>query len=207
MTVKFDKTKHVLGKMCKHGHDHEETGMSVRNKKTTHCIECNRMHYKKYYDADPDKFKSRHSTYVEKNSTVVSEYQHSYYVENKQKYRDACNRYRVTERGRIKMFCVNTKRRDALKTAGEFTNIEWKHTVDAFDRKCAYCGDVWEHIDHIVPLSKGGTNTIDNVAPACAQCNLSKNAAYLEEWYPKQTFYDSERHAHITKRISSPETV
>lgn len=37
----------------------------------------------------------------------------------------------------------------------------------------------WErslHMDHVIPLSKGGTDTIDNVLPSHASCNLRKSA-------------------------------
>lgn len=30
-------------------------------------------------------------------------------------------------------------------------------------------------IDHIIPISRGGTHTWDNVAPACLKCNLDKS--------------------------------
>lgn len=43
---------------------------------------------------------------------------------------------------------------------------------------CAYCetelGGSF-HVDHVVPLSKGGTDWPDNLAVACATCNLTKN--------------------------------
>ena len=38
--------------------------------------------------------------------------------------------------------------------------------------------DGWEqglHIDHVIPISKGGSDTLDNVRPTHALCNLSKN--------------------------------
>lgn len=36
--------------------------------------------------------------------------------------------------------------------------------------------------DHVVPLSKGGTNYIDNIVPACVSCNSSKRDKFLSEW-------------------------
>lgn len=50
--------------------------------------------------------------------------------------------------------------------------------------RCAYCGSVdrlqWEHI---VPTSRGGPNTIDNMVLACAPCNRDKAARNPIEWY------------------------
>ncbi|OKI71401.1 HNH endonuclease [Streptomyces sp. MJM1172] len=47
---------------------------------------------------------------------------------------------------------------------------------------CAYCGKRAEHLDHVVPLSRGGEDVESNMVPACAPCNLSKGAKTLEEW-------------------------
>lgn len=37
-------------------------------------------------------------------------------------------------------------------------------------------------VDHIRPLSRGGSNWPDNLACACASCNRSKNDKTLDEW-------------------------
>lgn len=47
---------------------------------------------------------------------------------------------------------------------------------------CRYCGAAAEHIDHYVPLKRGGLHCRDNLVPACALCNLSKGARTPEEW-------------------------
>lgn len=47
---------------------------------------------------------------------------------------------------------------------------------------CAYCDAPAEHLDHVHPLSKGGADAPHNLLPACAPCNLSKNAKTLAEW-------------------------
>lgn len=40
--------------------------------------------------------------------------------------------------------------------------------------KCAYCGRKAETIDHVVPRSRGGRTTWENVVTACGECNLRK---------------------------------
>lgn len=51
--------------------------------------------------------------------------------------------------------------------------------------KCQYCGrsapEVLLHVDHITPVSKGGTNDILNLVTACADCNLGKGARRLDD--------------------------
>lgn len=40
--------------------------------------------------------------------------------------------------------------------------------------QCQYCGRTAENVDHVVPRSKGGTHTWDNVVAACKRCNSAK---------------------------------
>lgn len=59
----------------------------------------------------------------------------------------------------------------------KFCRIRYKVLLrDSFT--CQYCGrkppDVVLHVDHIIPRSKGGSNSIENLSTACADCNLGK---------------------------------
>ena len=47
--------------------------------------------------------------------------------------------------------------------------------------RCQYCGKKAESIDHVVPRSKGGPHTWENVVAACSRCNSSKRDRLLEE--------------------------
>lgn len=72
-------------------------------------------------------------------------------------------------------------------TRNDFTAAQWQLLVRVFGGRCAYClrKSVKLHADHIVPLSRGGDNTLTNIVPACARCNLKKGPA---TWKPVLKF-------------------
>ena len=56
---------------------------------------------------------------------------------------------------------------------------------DKYNGHCAYCGTPlgagWQ-TDHIVPKCRGGTDDIENLAPACRPCNASKAGYGVEQF-------------------------
>lgn len=57
-----------------------------------------------------------------------------------------------------------------------------RRTVFARDEhRCQYCGGPAESIDHVVPRSRGGGHTWDNVVAACRPCNVRKRDRLLHE--------------------------
>jgi 5-methylcytosine-specific restriction endonuclease McrA len=60
---------------------------------------------------------------------------------------------------------------------GTFTFEEWQHLCEKYNHCCLKCGGKEKlTIDHIIPLSGGGRNSIENIQPLCLRCNSSKNA-------------------------------
>lgn len=55
------------------------------------------------------------------------------------------------------------------------------------DASCTYCGDSdADTIDHVVPLSRGGGNELENLVLACRSCNTAKGTRiYPDEWSPQ----------------------
>lgn len=47
--------------------------------------------------------------------------------------------------------------------------------------RCQYCGAAAENIDHVVPRSRGGTHSWENVVAACRRCNTHKEDRLLHE--------------------------
>lgn len=50
---------------------------------------------------------------------------------------------------------------------------------------CAYCGSVGGKLegDHIIPVSKGGTNELDNLTTSCRKCNRQKKNKTVSEFF------------------------
>ena len=49
------------------------------------------------------------------------------------------------------------------------------------NNKCQYCGATKNlTLDHVIPKSKGGTDTWDNLVVACSSCNTKKGDKLLE---------------------------
>jgi len=77
------------------------------------------------------------------------------------------------------------KRRATIKEArGSFANQELAERWQLFDYRCVYCGSKRKKltIDHWIPLSRGGTNYIENIVPACVGCNLRKHVRRGDEF-------------------------
>jgi 5-methylcytosine-specific restriction endonuclease McrA len=73
----------------------------------------------------------------------------------------------------------NAMRRARLRKAnGNFTMSEWNLLKKQYGNRCPACGKeepkIRLTIDHIIPLSKGGSNFIENIQPLCKNCNSKK---------------------------------
>ena len=48
--------------------------------------------------------------------------------------------------------------------------------------QCHYCGSDASQVDHMLPSSRGGSDELSNLVPACARCNHAKADLTPEEW-------------------------
>ena len=87
----------------------------------------------------------------------------------------ACNRRASKRRRRAREY----------NAPGEFRWVDMIGLWLALGKCCAYCGvqsDKQPDPDHVIPLSRGGDNTIDNILPACRACNSQKRTLTIAEW-------------------------
>jgi 5-methylcytosine-specific restriction endonuclease McrA len=73
------------------------------------------------------------------------------------------------------------RRRAILRNAGTYTNAEWDQLCADYDHRCLCCGERRPlTVDHVIPLSQGGSNTIDNLQPLCLSCNDRKGSRAID---------------------------
>lgn len=94
------------------------------------------------------------------------------------------DRRACTRRCKVK---ASAARRRALEHSapGTYTWAEVMRVWIGIDKCCSYCNELTTEIepDHVIPLSKGGSNSITNVTPSCKLCNSDKRDLLLHEWY------------------------
>ena len=83
------------------------------------------------------------------------------------------------------------KAREAFK----ITRRDHRRLLERYRHSCAYCGirlAAWgrEHAnslqwDHVLPLSRGGRDSVGNLLPVCRKCNGSKSSKLLIAWKQK----------------------
>jgi 5-methylcytosine-specific restriction endonuclease McrA len=88
------------------------------------------------------------------------------------------------------------KARAARKRSRRLARVEHDLTDDQWSALkiawggCAYCGATDKPLqrDCVLPVSRGGRYTLDNIAPACRSCNTSKCNEEVTGWLRRRRF-------------------
>jgi 5-methylcytosine-specific restriction endonuclease McrA len=114
--------------------------------------------------------------YAQKSQREARRYQDDIRTARK-KGREATKRSR---RNNPEKAIATGQRRRAHKLAApinDLTAAQWKAIKAAYGFRCVYCHRKTARLtmDHITPLSKGGSHTFSNIVPACTSCNSKKH--------------------------------
>jgi 5-methylcytosine-specific restriction endonuclease McrA len=78
----------------------------------------------------------------------------------------------------------NNRRARVLQAEGSFTSKEWKKLCKYYQYTCLCCRkcepEIKLTVDHVIPLSRGGSNSIENLQPLCQSCNSSKSTQIID---------------------------
>jgi len=166
----------------------------IKGKISGQCLDCRKKYMKDYYEKNKTKWQGYAAKRSpEENRKRARDWQRN----NPEKARRRQSNWRRahpevgTKRGRRLRAenpevyrCYVRNRRALLKNApGTHTAKDIVDQLDSQAGLCFYCGkelDTCRHVDHFIPLSKGGSNGPENIVIACRSCNLRKNAKMPE---------------------------
>lgn len=178
---------------------------------------------KKYNQENSDKVKKRKKAYREANKEKIQDYQQKWHKVNKERTRvynsnyHSMNReeihkrqkhYRKLEQGKsaISRGHRNRKARKQSIHLVKYTDQQLKERYEQFSNCCSYClKETKLFRDHFIPVSKGGSDCLGNIVPACLTCNSSKHDSDPMTWYKSQDFYSPTQWKKILKILGKTE--
>ena len=176
----------------------------------------------KYKTNNKEKIKRRKKIYRMKNKEKIAKYDKERWADpvSRNKQQKWTKEWRAKNKKHLKLYTKNyyrenkeyflekahIRRQRIAKLPYDFDQSDWIRAKEYFGCKCAYCGKQGALTkEHVVPVSKGGGFTADNIIPACQRCNYSKNNRDLEEWYTNQDCYQEERYIKVIEFIKQQE--
>jgi len=156
------------------------------NKKRAKRLECMRS----YCEANFDRLAKQQKVWREANRDDIAKKKCAYYEANREHARKRTSAYRKANPDKFKIYASNRRAKEIACGGKLSSNIEQK--LFKLQRgKCACCGkhlgDNY-HIDHIMPLALGGTNTDDNVQLLRSTCNHQKSAKHPIDFMQQRGF-------------------
>ena len=158
-----------------------------------------RKYKRNWCAANPEKRLNSTLTWRKANPEKVKKYSYDYDSKNREKRREKSRKYRELNREQTRA-CNRRWSKDNPEKArvlrrnytarkqqaeGRFTAKDIKNLYATQGGRCYYCRieiEAGYHIDHMFPISRGGTNWPENLALACVPCNLSKHTKTAEEF-------------------------
>lgn len=153
------------------------------------CKQCKKQANKEWALANPEKQLASVASWRKSNPEKMAEYSDKYRnakrIANKkwhQKNPDKNREYLRARRARaLGNNVIKYSEKDVIHTYGTICYICKIEINMNANRSIGSIG--WEmalHIEHVIPISKGGPDTLENVRPSHGLCNLKKGAIEID---------------------------
>jgi len=166
----------------------------IKGKPIGVCRECKLIEKLKYREKNREALAAKQRLYKEKNYDKIMEYRKNnkelaaktfakWQLANKERRIEYAKAYREANPDKRK--AAYAAWRAAKKhNGGSYTKQDVENLMLWQNKQCYYCDDelLDYHVDHYIPLSKGGKNDNTNIVLACPLCNLRKNDRMPEDW-------------------------
>lgn len=178
------------------------TPEQIAKRRARYRVNRERILAQKRESYNPESKREYNRQYALKNAVSIRKQQREYRKTHKDQILERNRKYYNANPGKHLVWQKrwNSKNRhllsnyDAARRARELKAVTNREECDKFYSwvrnqdfvSCTYCGRFVvgksAHIDHIVPLSRGGHHVPDNFAVSCCSCNSSKSDYLLSEW-------------------------
>lgn len=119
--------------------------------------------------------------------------QRQWAMDNPDKIRAAQRRFRQTQGAKDYLRAQRLIRR-AKGTQTNLNKVKLRQKWDYYGGKCWMCGEPAKEMDHVKPISRGGSSLVANLRPACVDCNRRKRNLWplsvvlekMDEWLNKR---------------------
>lgn len=179
--------------------------VSRRDGFSTYCKTCIAQDSHDYYVKNKEKCRERTNKWRAANREYVNARDKRYRLEHpdiefrkQQKYRET-HREKLYLKGKTyrtthaDYFLNKARERKAIRNSQSDGTVTLQYEHQLFESQhglCAYCkadlSITGKHLDHIIPLSRGGLHTANNVHWTCPTCNMSKGDSLESEWLKKE---------------------
>jgi 5-methylcytosine-specific restriction endonuclease McrA len=139
-----------------------KSGLSSR------CRSCESLRHIEFYKKKKDRILLSNKEYREQNHERRLEIERASRAKNKEKNRPSRN--------------ARQSIRNKAIQGGKYLILD-RELRRIYSSPCFMCGcKENQSLDHIVPISRGGSHSVGNIMTLCLQCNMSKHARTIAEW-------------------------
>ncbi len=176
-----------------HTRNYEETHKEERREEARQYRETHKEEAKEYRERHKEKAREYMRQYQETHKEEMRRNAARYQKAHKEKVREYLKRYQRNNPD-VYRAAYHRRRAKKLNSGGSHTTQEIKDLFVLQDGFCYWCGCKIQnpndkssegekpHLDHVIPLDRGGSNSIENLVWSCWYCNLSKGNKLPNEW-------------------------
>lgn len=141
--------------------------------------------FRRYEARHPERRRAKERKYRAANLEKCRLANRVWAAKNKAKKNDIYRKYAATEYGKAARYIRERRRRDRIDRKAT-RDVALLRAAIVRAGYCEYCAEFKQALtlDHVIPISRGGSDEPSNWAAACGLCNSSKGNRTPAEWVP-----------------------